>query len=78
MTDKPRSSSSREVGKPERGDPTRSSYDFSLVRALIRRGGTDVKDLAAALMHRPNGSAWCGDRRDASGWLTIANALIRK
>ena len=66
------------VGKPKRSDTMRSVHDFSLGRALIQGGRTDLKDLAVVVVARPTGGARRRERGDAYVQRTIANALVRK
>lgn len=65
-------------GKPEHADTTGSGYDYSLTRQLLRRGHTDLEDLAAIVAHRPNGCVQQQGKGDAYICRTIANALTRK
>ena len=66
------------TGKPEHTDTSRSGYDFSLIRQLMRRGHTNLQDLATILANRPSGCVQQRDKGDAYIWRTIANALTRK
>ncbi|MCK4670759.1 MAG: hypothetical protein KAT43_06160 [Nanoarchaeota archaeon] len=57
------------------GDLSKTGYEFSLVRKLLRLGVTDVKDLAAILANRPGGSVI--ERGKGSQYITatIAGAI---
>ena len=62
-------------GKPVHTDTTRSGFDFSIARRLLRLGYTDVADLATVLAHRPDGSVKNSGKGEDYIRRTIASAL---
>ena len=64
------------VGKPgDITDTTKSGYDYSIVRRLLRLGDTDVAELATVLALQPGGGA--RDKGEAYIRRTIGNALMK-
>lgn len=64
-------------GKIESADATRSGYDFSLVRTLLRDGHRNLDELATILALRPDGDVQERGKGDQYIRRTIANALLR-
>jgi hypothetical protein len=58
------------------GDCTRSGYDFSLSRHLLRLGHRDLDELATILTLRPNGAVKKSSTRAAYVKHTLAKALL--
>ena len=62
------------TGKTE-GDISSSGYDFSIVRYCLKKGITDVVDLATILYLRPHGCVKAGRKGEQYIKHTIANAI---
>lgn len=62
------------IGKKE-GDISSSGYDFSIVRYCLKRGITDLVDLATILSLRPGGCVKAGRKGEQYIKHTIANAI---
>lgn len=66
----------RGQGKSESSDTSRSGFDFSLVKYLLRTGMvTDINDLSAILSKRPNGAVQGSGKGESYLRNTIANAI---
>lgn len=62
-------------GKDETADVSRSGYDFSLTRLCIKKGITDINDLAAILTLRPLGAVRKSGKGEKYVLRTIGKAL---
>ena len=65
------------VGKPGNTDRTRSGYEYSVARCLLRLGYTDVSELATILALRPEGSVRKSGKDQLYALRTVGNALIK-
>jgi len=64
-------------GKPDGLDQSKSGYDFSLVKTLMRKGYKNLDDLATILSHRPLGGVTHEGKGVDYIARTIAKALLR-
>jgi len=65
-------------GKSECSDTSRSGFDFSIVKYLLKTGMvTDINDLSAILTHRPNGAVKGSGKGESYVKHTIANAILK-
>jgi len=64
-------------GKGGSSDLSRSGYDFSLAKECIRNGITDINDLTAILMIRPEGAVRKSGKNELYVRRTIGNALYK-
>jgi len=64
-------------GKPDGLDKSKSGYDFSLVKTLMRKGYKNLDNLATILWHRPLGGVTHEGKGEDYIARTIAKALLR-
>ena len=64
-------------GKPATADTSRSGFDYSVARRLLRLGYHDIDDLATVLALRPEGSVRSSGKGPEYLKRTIAAALVR-
>ena len=64
-------------GKLKTLDGSRSGYDFSLVKACLKKGITDIKALSAIIILRPEGAFQKSGKNLSYVKRTIANAIMK-
>jgi hypothetical protein len=63
------------TGKPEGTDQSRSGFDYSITRRLLRQGFRNIDDLATILTLRPDGAVQGSKKNQEYVRRTISNAL---
>jgi len=64
-------------GKPQDSDTSRTGYDYSLVKRLLRTGVKNLDDLATVLALRPEGAVKQSGKDERYILRTIGNALLK-
>ncbi|MBI4454735.1 MAG: hypothetical protein HY644_02425 [Acidobacteria bacterium] len=64
-------------GKPDGTDTSRSGFDYSIARRLIRLGYRNIDEIATVLILRPNGGVKASGKAEGYVRRTIASALMK-